>query len=129
MVAYLDASDKHHQAVCEIWDSFRGRLVTSSAVVTEAMYFVSASAHGPRRLWELIAACEIEVLDLCRPSELGESVLLMERYADTPMDFSDATLVLLSEAVGIAEILTLDRRGFATYRTRTGKPLSMVLDE
>jgi hypothetical protein len=51
----------------------------------------------------------------------------MEEYADTPMDFADATLVLLAEALGIEDILTLDRRGFATYRTRNGRPLSSVL--
>lgn len=129
LVAYLNASDKHHQAVSEVWDSFRGRVITTSAVVTEAMHFVSAGAEGPRYLSGLITACEIEVFDLCRPPELGEAVLLMERYADTPMDFADATLVLLSEAVEITEILTLDRRGFATYRTRMNKPFRLVLDE
>jgi hypothetical protein len=52
----------------------------------------------------------------------------MEKYSDTPMDFADATLVLLAEALGIEDTLTLDRRGFATYRTRNGRPLSSVLD-
>jgi predicted nucleic acid-binding protein len=33
------------------------------------------------------------------------------------MDYADATLVLLAEDLGASEILTLDRRGFSTYRT------------
>ena len=37
------------------------------------------------------------------------------------MDFADATLVLLAEEVGVTEILTLDRRGFSTYRTAKGR--------
>ena len=128
LVAYLDASDKQHQAVCAAWDRFRGRMVTTSAVITEAMQIVATSTAGPRYLSELVSTCQIEVLDLCRPPELDEAVLLMERYADTPMDFADATLVLLSEALGIVDILTLDRRGFSTYRTRQGKALRMLLD-
>jgi hypothetical protein len=53
---------------------------------------------------------------------------LMERYADTPMDFADATLVLLAEALGVFDVLALDRRGFSTYRTAGGRPFRLVLD-
>lgn len=128
LVAYLDESDKQHPLVSAAWDGFRGRFVTTSVVVTEAMHFVAGAATGPRILSDLIIACQIEVFDLCRPPELGEAAALMKRYADTPMDFADATLVLLSEALEVADILTLDRRGFSTYRTRRGKALRMVLD-
>ena len=51
----------------------------------------------------------------------------MSKYSDTPMDFADATLVLLAEELGVAEILTLDRRGFTAYRTRKGKAFRLVL--
>jgi predicted nucleic acid-binding protein len=37
------------------------------------------------------------------------------------MDFADATLVLLAGTLGITDIVTLDRRGFSTYRTSRGK--------
>jgi hypothetical protein len=42
----------------------------------------------------------------------------MEKYEDIPMDFADATLVSLAEEIDLSEILTLDRRGFGTYRMR-----------
>jgi predicted nucleic acid-binding protein len=44
------------------------------------------------------------------------------------MDFADATLVLLAEGLQVHRVLTLDRRGFSTYRTREGRPLELVLD-
>ena len=47
--------------------------------------------------------------------------VLMERYQDTPMDFADATLVLLADTLGVTDVFTLDRRGFSTYRTVKGK--------
>ena len=50
------------------------------------------------------------------------------RYADTPMDFADATLVLLAERLAVHEILTLDRRGFNTYRLSNGAAFELVLD-
>lgn len=128
VVAYLDGADPSHSDVAARWDSFRGQVVTTSAVITEAMHFVSASASGARHLAELVAASGMEIYDLSRPPELHEAVSLMERYADTPMDFADATLVLLGEALNVHDILTLDRRGFSTYRTRKRHAFRLVLD-
>lgn len=128
LVAYLDASDRAHTAVAQRWDRFSGRLVTTSAVITEAMHFVAAAPDGPRALAELVATSSMEVFDLSRAPELREAVRLMERYADTPMDYANATLLLLAEALDVQEILTLDRRGFAAYRTRDDRALRNVLD-
>jgi predicted nucleic acid-binding protein len=46
----------------------------------------------------------------------------MERYSDTPMDFADATLVLLAQALRVYEVLTLDRRGFSTIGPPAARP-------
>jgi predicted nucleic acid-binding protein len=58
----------------------------------------------------------------------ADAVALMENYSDTPMDFAHATLVLLVEALDARDVLTLDRRGFAAYRTRKGRAMRLVLD-
>lgn len=128
VVAYLDAEDPAHPEVAVCWDSFRGQLVTTSAVIVEAMHFVAASPTGARHLADLVAASGMEVYDLSRPPELYEAVSLMEKYADTPMDYADATLVLLAEALEVHEVLTLDRRGFSTYRARKRRGFRLVLD-
>ncbi len=128
LVAYLDASDPAHAEVTARWDSFAGRLVTTSAVITEAMHFVGAHPQGPRHLVELVTASALEIFELGAPPELHAAAALMEKYADTPMDFADATLVLLAEALEIYEILTLDRRGFSAYRTRDRHAFRLVLD-
>ena len=102
--------------------------MSSSAVITEAMHFVAAAPGGPRALAELVAVSAMEVFDLCQAAELREAIGLMERFADTPMDFADATLLLLAEGLGIDDVLTLDRRGFSVYRTRDNRALRNVLD-
>lgn len=51
----------------------------------------------------------------------------MEKYADLPMDYADATLVLLAERLGVFDVLTLDRRGFTVYRSTQGKHFTLVL--
>ena len=55
------------------------------------------------------------------------AVDLMARYRDTPMDFADATLVLLADTLGVRDILTLDRRGFRTYRTAKRQSFQLLL--
>lgn len=128
LVAYLDASDPAHEGVAARLGGFTGRLVTSGAVITEAMHFVSDVPRGPSLLAQLVEDSGAGVYDLCQPAELRSAVRLMERYEDTPMDFADATLLLLAEGLGVEDVLTLDRRGFATYRTRDGRALRLVLD-
>jgi predicted nucleic acid-binding protein len=128
LVAYLDSRDPAHGAVTDRLDAFTGVLATTGGVITEAMHFLSATPGGPRLLAEFVRTSGLGVFDLCRPPEIDAAAALMEKYADTPMDFADATLVLLAEALGHNEILTLDRRGFSVLRTRRGRPFRRVLD-
>lgn len=128
VVAFLDAGDPAHDSVAEALGGFTGHLLTTSAVVTEAMHFVAQERRGPRALCDLLTATSTRIYDLSQPPELQEAVSLMEKYGDTPMDFADATLLLLAEALDTYDILTLDRRGFSTYRTRAGRHLRLVLD-
>jgi predicted nucleic acid-binding protein len=93
------------------------------------MHFVAPAPRGPLLLAELVESSGMQVFDFTQPPLLREAALRMETYADTPMDFADATLMLLAEQVEVTNIATLDRRGFSTYRTRDRKALSLVLQE
>jgi len=128
VVAYLDPDDPDHARVSETMDGFSGRVVTTPAVITEAMYFAGATRGGARALAELVDRSGMTVYDVCQPTDLREATRLMEQYADTPMDFADATLVLLAEVLGVFDVLTLDRRGFSTYRMTDGRGFRLVLD-
>ena len=48
--------------------------------------------------------------DLARVGEL------IDRYRDLPADFTDASLVALSERLRCTEVATTDRRDFSVYR-------------
>lgn len=128
LVAYLDAADPAHERVCARLDEFTGQLATTAAVITEGMYFVGELPSGPRLLAEFVAASRMQVADLAQATDLRRAAALMEKYSDTPMDYADATLILLAERLKVEEILTLDRRGFSTYRTPAGEGLRQVLD-
>jgi predicted nucleic acid-binding protein len=44
----------------------------------------------------------------------------MNRYGDVPMDYADATLVVVADALKLGRVLTIDRRGFRAYRRASG---------
>ena len=129
LVAYLDSSEKDHLQVVARLDGFTGQLFTTSAVIIEAMYLVSEVRRGPTLLAEFVAQSGLQVLDFSEAEELTEAARRMEKYADTPMDYADATLVLLAEQLDVFHLLTLDRRGFAVFRSSRGKRFSLVLDQ
>ena len=43
---------------------------------------------------------------------------ILEQYADSQLDFTDATIIALAERENINRILTLDRRDFGFVRPR-----------
>ncbi len=128
LVAYLDARDPAHESVAVCLDSYSGQLATTSAVITETMHFVADDPRGPRLLAEFITASGAQVYDFSQAPALRTAATLMEQYADTPMDYADATLVLLAGQLGVRIILTLDRRGFSTYRTHRQQAFEQVLN-
>lgn len=127
LVAYLNGTDAMHGRVAARLDGFAGQLCTTSAVITEVMYFLSDVQGGPLSFVELVQASAMRITESTQAPQIRAAVALMGKYADTPMDFADASLVLLAEEIGVMDILTLDRRGFSTYRTTKGKAFRLVL--
>ena len=125
LVAYLDASDSQHDAIATVLGQFAGTLCTTSAVITEAMHLLKSDTNGPRSLAEFVQAAAVQVFESTQPQQLFAAANLMERYSDSPMDFADATLVLLASEIDVPRIFTLDRRGFGIFRTRKGKPFEI----
>ena len=126
-VAYFDSSDPNHESVAERLDGFSGTLVTTDAVITEVMYFLSDTNGGPGAFAELLVVSDARIVGSTQPRQLLDATKLMSRYADTPMDFADSTLVLAAQDTGILDILTLDLRGFSTYVPAKGKRFQLVL--
>jgi predicted nucleic acid-binding protein len=126
LVAYLDHTDSEHDRIASALDQFTGTLCTTSAVITEAMHLLKDDTGGPRRLAEFVQAAGVRLFESTQPQQLFLAVSLIEKYSDTPMDFADATLVLLGEDIATNRIVTFDRRGFRTFRTRKGKPFEIM---
>lgn len=127
LVAFLDRSERNHQRCVDFFKSYKGRLLTTEPVLTEAVYLLGPDFKNQKPAIDFILLGGAELLPLS-PELLKRSCQLMSKYADVPMDFADATLVALAEERGITDIVTLDRKDFSVYRTSSRKAF-MVFPE
>lgn len=128
IVAFLDPRDSSHEFVQLRLSDYTGGFVTTSSVITEAMHFVQRVRNGPRLLLQFIDQSDVEIHDCASFSQIAEAVELMEKYGDTPMDFADASLLILADDEDVTSIVTLDRRGFHVFQTSSGRTLDLWLE-
>lgn len=124
-VALIDRSETLHLDCVQALESWTGPILTTEAVLTETLHLL-----GPG--WAPRSACLGFVLRgavLLAPASL-ESLrrvaILMEQYADLPMDYADATLVALAEEADTDRVFTLDRRDFSVYRLHGTRPFRLL---
>jgi uncharacterized protein len=127
LVAALGRRDPNHARCADALGAHAGALLTTGAVVTEAMHFLAATPQGATTLVEFLDDAQVDIRDCFGAADLRSAAKLMAKYVDAPMDFADATLVLLAETTGCEQVLTLDRRGFSTYRFRGARRFRLVL--
>jgi predicted nucleic acid-binding protein len=129
LVALFDKNDPAHELVRTGWAPLIGRFVTTGAVITETLHFLQPIKGGAEALAGLLRKGLVAVDDAFTQSRSDEAVGLMARYSDIPMDFADATLVLLAERLATPNILTLDERGFRTFRFSGKRHFRLVLQD
>jgi predicted nucleic acid-binding protein len=117
ILALLDRDDRWHRACVEALPHFRLPLLTSSAVLTELFHLVGDRRHEIDAAWRFVRSGALTI-GAIGDAELPALDDLMRRYRDRPMDFADATLVLLAERESLSRILTIDHDDFETYRIR-----------
>jgi predicted nucleic acid-binding protein len=111
-------------ACVELWPELAERCITTEAVVTEASHLVARG--GPASLpLELLLAARVPIVSL-EPAGHEQAVRLMRRYASLPMDYADASLVVVADALRLETVFTLDRKGFRSYRRSSGSAFRMV---
>jgi len=128
IIAHLVAGEPYHAESKAALLGHSGAFVTTSAIVAEVMHHLRRDPTGAERLVDFFELTETRIFECCELEMLHCAVALMQKYADTPMDFGDATLILLGATMRTNRICTLDRRGFKVFRTISGKPFDLVLD-
>lgn len=128
--ALADRSDRHHVRATQVLAQISETLVTTWPVLTETTHLMNARlspAVSSRFLGNVADGfCSIHELQSAHVRRIS---LLMDKYADLPMDLADASLVLLAEHLNDGRILSTDSRDFQTYRFKNHQPFRNVLLE
>jgi uncharacterized protein len=115
----LDAAHQWHARCVTAWHELGDRCLTTEAVVTEASHHVARGGAAAALPLEFLLDIGVPIVAL-ESSGHEHAARLMNRYRDVPMDYADATLVVVADALKLGTVLTTDRRGFRAYRRATG---------
>jgi predicted nucleic acid-binding protein len=131
LIALFDSSDKYHQNAKRRLEKYRrdtqGKLITTWPIVTEVAYILRAHVHLEAQLDLLkwITRGGLEIFDLTG-DHLSRIIELQKKYSSLPMDFADATLIIVAEILDINKVFSLDK-DFSIYRILGKKHLENLM--
>ncbi|MGA8270145.1 MAG: PIN domain-containing protein [Candidatus Sulfotelmatobacter sp.] len=125
ILALLDRDDEQHKACVAAYNHHRLPWLTTEAVLTEVLHLVRRNVRDDRGVWQLLQSGAIQTSTIAN-EELPHIQILMDDYADRPMDFADATLVHVAARERLSLILTIDHDDFETYRLPGRKKFTIL---
>lgn len=116
VVALLNRSDRYHAAVVQIYAQ-QQTIILPQTVLAETAYLVGR-ASGIKTVIEFLRSISASCFQVAAltPQELSRVADILEQYADSRIDFVDATVMAVAEQWQITTVLTLDRRDFSLFR-------------
>lgn len=118
VIAVFDLNDQFHERSLAIYRSHQPIYLPQSTLA-EIGYFLT------KRYGNLTAALFLARLPQTRyrlvalvDEDIARSAEILEKYADSRVDFVDATIAAIAERLNSTRILTLDRRDFGLIRPR-----------
>ncbi|OGC02500.1 pilus assembly protein [candidate division KSB1 bacterium RBG_16_48_16] len=124
LVALFDKDDDYHEQAKAFLKEFKGKLLTTTAVLTEVCYLLDFSIRAQIDFltWVKNGAVQLEELTSL---DLERIIELTQKYADLPMDFADSTLVAIGERLNVSQIASVDK-DFYIYRFRQKKAFTNI---
>ena len=123
LVALAREKDEHHENAKTFLQGCGFPLVTVSAVVAEACYFLTPRAKKELLAWvgdEGPAVVDVPV------SSYPEIGAMIEKYSARDIDFADAALIWLANEAALRRIVTLDVTDFNLFRLKGGKHFELI---
>ncbi len=125
LVSLLDRSQSRHRAFLRFFSDWTAPVVSTEAVLTETTHLLGRVRGGRRACLDFFLSGGA-ILVPASTSSLRRCRALVDRFADLPMDYADATLVALAEELDTNLVLTTDRRDFAVYRLGARRRFQVV---
>ncbi len=125
LIALFDRSDKYHIKTKEFLKNFKGKLLTSWAVITEVSHILDFNLNVQIDFLKWVEMGGVKLYNIER-NDLEDIITLMQNYTNVPMDLADATLMYIAHKENIKKIASIDS-DFDIYRTLKSGFLENVL--
>lgn len=125
LIALFDKNDNYHARVLSFLKNFKGKLITSWAVITEVSHMLDFNLQVQIDFLKWIELGGIEIYEVSQ-NEIAQIRIMMEKYLDIPMDLADATLMYIANKENIKNIVSIDS-DFDIYRTLKKQNLCNLL--
>ena len=126
LIALFNKDDFYHKTVVDFLKDYNGALFTSWPAVTEVFYMLGFSVKAQLDFLSWIKTGGLQISNNKKDS-IDRYIELVAKYSDVPMDLADASLMVISEELGISDIVTLDS-DFNIYRNEAGHCLNNLLN-
>jgi hypothetical protein len=117
LFALTDQSDRNHQRVLAVSQNVNEPLILPGVVLPEICYLIS-SRLGHQTMRHFVSSIRPDAVQVESPTaeDLVRVHEILEQYADSQLDFTDAAIVAIAERLAITRVYTLDRRDFSIVR-------------
>jgi predicted nucleic acid-binding protein len=128
LVSLLDRSQPRHQEFADFFASWSGPVASTEAVLTEATHLLGRVPGGRQACVDFFSLGGATLVPTGQAT-LARCRELLEKYQNLPMDYADATLVVLAEDLNTQRIFTTDHKDFRIYRYREALPFRILPED
>lgn len=127
VLAAVDGRQAHHDAAARALRQAEGPRLLSPLVLAELDYLVRTRLGRQAQLGLLrdVTAGAYQ-LERFEAGDVASAAQVIDRYGDLDLSLADASLVVLAERSGTADILTLDQRHFRAMTDSGGRPFRVL---
>ncbi|MDI3409141.1 type II toxin-antitoxin system VapC family toxin [Streptomyces cavernicola] len=119
--------DVHHEECLDFVNRFPGQLKVLPTVVTETAWMLERylSPDAEAAFLDSVGVGQLELTAIDH-GDLRRMAELVRQYADFPLGTVDASVVAVSERLGLTEVATVDRRHFTAVRPKHAKSFTLL---
>ncbi len=117
VVALLNRRDMHHGEAVKVYEEMEAPILLPQTVLAEVAYLVGkvAGIENVVRFLRGLKRSRFRLIAL-QDGDVERVAEILERYADSRIDFVDASVMAVAEHYRSCIVLTLDRRDFRLFR-------------
>jgi predicted nucleic acid-binding protein len=127
VLAALDAGEPDHEDVLAAIEADERPLRITDFVIAEVDFLI-LKRLGPAAEQRFLEQINEGIFrrETVTDDDVLRATEIIEQFEEHRFGITDATIMALSERLGISEVLTLDARHFTVFRDRRGKALTIL---